>query len=318
MRIAAAISGIVALIVFTCAVASAGLDANVQLGYTFAEGDTADVHLAAKIEGLEMGGGLPLAVTGTADVDMRFEVTSVADDGTATVRMSFGQVTSQFMGKEAVKDGPPPVDMSVTGRGVATAAAGGDGGKFDLLASGGVPVELLAVLAGVVELPEGAVAPSEEWATSSEVSAPGMGAVTVAMTSRLVEVGEDTVTIASAIEAKLPDFTTSNPMGDGDTQITQAVLTMDDLTRVMDAKTGLVRSAGGSLVLSCTANLGGMGEMPLKILSSFTLGPRAGEGQQAAAAPGPVGPDAAVAGAQAIVSFMDVMLSRLGQYLQTR
>ncbi len=318
MRTTAAISGVVALIVCTCAVAVAGLDAEVQLGYMFAEGDAADVHLAAKIEGLEMGGGLPLAVTGSADVDMGFEVTAVADDGTATVRMSFGQVTSAFMGKEAVKDGPPPVDLSVTGRGVATAAAGGEGAKFDLLASGGVPVELLAVLAGVVELPEGAVAPGEEWATSSEVSAPGMGAVTIAMASRLVEAGEDTVTIASSIEAKLPDFTTSNPMGDGDTQITQAVLTMDDLTRVLDANTGLVRSAGGSLVLSCTANLGGMGEVPLKILSSFTLGPRPGEGQQAGVVPEAPAPGVAVTGAEAIVAFMDVVLSRLSQYLQTR
>ena len=251
MKATAAISGIAALILCTCAVAVAGLDTQVQLSYTFSDGDATDVHLTAAIEGLEMGGGLPLAVTGTADLDMGFEVTAVADDGTATVRMSFGQVTSQFMGKEAVKDGPPPVDLSVTGRGVATAAAGGEGAKFDLLASGGVPVELLALLSGIVELPEDAVAIGEEWAASSEVSASGLGAVTIAMASRLVEAGEETVTIASSIEAKLPDFTTSNPMGEGDTQITQAILTMDDLTRVMDAKTGLVQSAGGSLVLSC-------------------------------------------------------------------
>lgn len=315
MRIAVAIAGVVSLVVCT-SVAAAGLDANVQLGYTFAQGDSADLHLAAKIEGLEMGGGLPLAVTGTADVDMGFEVIAVADDGIATVRMSFGQVSSQFMGKESIKDAPPPVDLSVDGKGRAVPAAGATDGKFDLLASGGVPVELLSLLAGVVELPEGQVALGEEWVTSSEVSAPGIGAVTIAMTSQLVEVGVDTVTITSAFEAKLPDFTTSNPMGEGDTQITQAVLTMDDLTRVLDARTGLVRSASGSLVLSCTANLGGMGEVPLKVLSSFTLGPR--EGEQAVAAPGVITPDAVAAGTEIIATLMDTVLSRLSQYFQTR
>ncbi len=298
----------------------AGLHMDMQLGYEFEVGAMVQNHLAAKIEGLEMGGGLPVAATGSVNADVALEVLAVGEEDVATVQMSFGQLTSEFMGEESVKDGLEPVQLEIDALGRAVAAGDGEM-EFDLLASGGIPIQLLGLLAGVAELPAEAIGLGEEWVASSEVEAPGVGIVAITTTSHIEGIGVDTLTIKSSIEAKLPDFTTGNPMGAGEITVKEPVLTFEEMTRTVDMRTGFVAEADGSMVLSCLANMGGMGDMPLKVLSSFSLRPV--EDEQQAALPREDRQETSAATtakglAETAITQLETAMSRLARLWQQR
>lgn len=287
---------VVLLSLLTCLTAWAGLDAAVTMRYTHEVGATATGELAARIEGLEMGGGLAMAATGSLHVTLTLEVISVDEQGVARVRMSFGEMRSEFMGERQVTNDLQPVEFGVDCLGRPVALEEVEAGEVSLLASGGVPVQLLGVLAAVVPMPEAPVTFGEEWTVQTDTSIPGVGDVSLTTCSHLTEVADETATVSSVVGAALPDMTTPNPMGGGEVQIRQGQLTIDDLSRAIDLSSGFVSSAAGGMTLTCRANLGGMGEMPLKVLGSFELTRPAGEQEQAAlppaAAPQPQAPAA--------------------------
>jgi len=279
---------VVVLALLPPGLAMSSLDLSVGMRYSHQVGQTTTGHVTAKIEGLEMGGGLPVAATGSVDVDVTLEVLAVDADGVATVRMSFGEMRSEFMGESRTVNDQAPVEFALDPLGRTAAGDMAGDGQFDLLGSGGIPVQLLGTLAAIVQLPEQSVPYGQEWSVESEAAVPELGTVTLSTRSRLVSLSETEAVVSSTITGKLPDFTTKSPMGPGDIAITQADLAVEDLQRSIDLASGFVRTASGRLTVTCLANLGGMGDMPLKVLTSFELKPVAAAGGQARAVAPPV------------------------------
>jgi len=257
------------LVAATALAAQAGLVLGPQ--YRFEPGSISCTRIVAQIDGVQMGSGVPLAVTGNAAVDVVFTVREVSEDGIATIVASFGPVTAELMGQAQNAPAPAPVELRVDQFGRVVGAAGGEGVSMDLFAGGGIPVPLVVMLAAVAELPEEPVAPGERWGTQSEQEVAEVGVVTVSASSRLLAVDEMGARVTTDLSASFPDFTTPNPLQGGEITVRNALLSIDGMERTIDATTGLTRSARAAMHIDCTATVGGFAELPLTMDSSFTM-----------------------------------------------
>lgn len=276
------------LLAGTALAAHAGLVLGPQ--YRFEAGTTAGVHIAARIDGVQMGSGVPLAVTGNADVDVTLTVREVGEDGIATIVASFGPVTAELLGQAQNSPAPTPVELRVDALGRLVGAAGGEGVDMDLFAGGGVPVQLVVLLAAIAELPAEPVAPGEAWSMQSAQEVAEVGTVTVTSSSRLLTLDGQGASLATDLCANFPQFTTDNPLQGGEITVRDAVLTIEGMERTIDAATGLTRAGRAAMRIDCKATIGGLTELPLTVNSSFVITPVEPAAQAQAPAPRPVSP----------------------------
>lgn len=260
-------------------VAVAGV--TLDLGYEFAPGAKTAGCVSASIDGVEMGRDVPLAVTGEAAVDLTLEVVAVDDEGIATLRATFGRVTASLLGEPQEASTPSPVELRVNDRGALVAVQSEDTPELDLFASGGVPLELVVLMVGVVELPDGPVELGESWTIERCQQVPQVGEVIMRVTSRIVEIADGEVAVITDLSASLPDFTTPNPLQQGDVTVSNGVLTISDMRRTVDTSTGLIKSAEARMVFDGAAALGPFPPLPLRVTSSFRIVPPAEQDQAA-------------------------------------
>ncbi len=283
-------------VLLPCGLAVAGLD--LDLTYDFEPGAESATHLAAQIDRVQMGANVPLAVTGGAEADLTLEVLSVDEEGVATVRVSFGEVAATLMGQPQEPQSLDPIELRVDQKGRLASVGGLGEQAMDIFASGGVPLQLVALLGGVVELPESAVEVGESWTVDRSEDIAALGEVSMQVVSRLESLDEDEAVVLTDIQASFPDFTAKNPMQEGDVTIRNGLLTVEGMRRTIAPATGLIASASAEMGFTCMAAVGGFAELPLDVNSSFTLEaaeatepaegaePAVGMGQPGPAAPG--------------------------------
>jgi len=80
--------------------------------------------------------------------------------------------------------------------------------------------------------------------------------------------------VLTDIRAALPDFTTTNPIQAGETTITNGVLTVNSMKRVVDTRSGLIKSVDATMIFDGGAALGPFPALPLRVVSSFQIKPR--------------------------------------------
>lgn len=272
MRVSRILVALIALL--HVGIAAAGLVTDVE--YRFEVGDAERSRITAQIEDVQMGAGVPLAVTGSAEVEMTLEVTGVRDDGTAVICATFGTLTSTLMGEKQRPTQPEPVTLRVDRHGRVLEATGGGG--VDLFASGGVPIHLIVLMAGVVELPEEAIAVGDPWTIERRRTAPELGDITVRATSHLTRMTAAETMVLTDVHARFPEFKAQNPLQEGEITISNGVMTMQGMKRRIDPATGLVRAASGRLSFDCTATIGDFAALPLTVGSSFEIVPLADAG----------------------------------------
>jgi len=272
---------VVALLATVC-LAQAQLQLAPQ--YHFEVGAQLSNHLSARIDNVQMGTGVPLAVTGSADADVTLSVLAVDDQGVATIQARFGEVAAELMGEARPAETLEPAELQVDRLGCIVGATGGPpAGDVDLFASGGIPVHVVVLLAGVVELPEAPVSVGESWVSEREQDVPGFGEVTLVTTSRLESIADGVATVSTDLQASLPDFTARNPVQDGDITVRNGVLAVEGMERTIDLATGLTASARGAMSFDCMAAVGDFGDLPLALTSSFSMEPVAAPAGQAQA-----------------------------------
>lgn len=256
------------------------LSTSVSLAYDFEPGVEVESHISAKLLGLNMGGGIPVAVSGGADVDLTIQVLEVDAEAVATIKLSFGKLTSEFMGESREKDDLQPITMKLDRHGHVLEAQGVEGIKFDLFAGGGIPIPIIATLGSTVELADEALPLGETWTATRTSEVPDLGEVTLTTTSRLDSLDSEHAVIVTTIQGDLPDFTAKNPIQEGEIEIKNPHLAIENMTRTVNLSTGIVETADAEITFTCTANIGGMGELPITLTSSFELRPK-GEQEQA-------------------------------------
>ncbi len=251
------------------AVAGVALD----VSYDFAAGAKSVGRLHASIDAVEMGRDVPLAVTGEATVDLTLELTGVNEEGGATLRATFGEVEAMLLGEAQDAASPSPMQMHVDERGALVGLESDQAAGMDLFGSGGVPLEFVVLMAAVVEMSAEPVGVGESWTIERSQQIPQVGEIKLRTESRITNVSDTEVTVLTNITSSLPDFTTANPLQPGDVTISNGVLTIVDMKRVVDAQTGLIKSAEADMIFDGRAALGPFPPLPLRVESSFSIGP---------------------------------------------
>jgi hypothetical protein len=271
------------VVAFMMATGVAFAGVTVDIAYDFEPGAQTASRVQASIDDVQMGRDVPLAVTGEAAVDLTLEVISVEED-TATLRGSFGEVEASLLDEAQEPTTPSPVELRVDDRGALAEVDTGDDPELDLFASGGVPLQLVVLLAGVVEMPDGPIGVGETWSAERCQQLPQVGEIALRVESRIVRISAAEVTVITDLQATLPDFTTANPMQEGEITISDGVLTIDEMTRTIDVETGLIKSVEAEMVFDGRAAFGPIAPLPLSVTSSFTITPSGATPQETAAA----------------------------------
>lgn len=265
------------VMVVVAAALSAGCAlAGVTLGvkYDFEAGDRSLSRVTATIDGVEMGRDVPLAVTGEAGVDLTLEVLEINEEGVATIRATFGEVEATLMGDPQDARQIDPAELDLDERGKLVGLTAHDGAALDLFASGGVPLQFVVLVAGVVEMPSEPVALGEAWTIERCQELPQVGEVSMTVTSRITEISDEEIVVITDINATVPEFTTANPLRDGaDATVQDGVLTIEGMTRRIDTATGLIRAADADMRFDGFTAIGPFPPLPLGVESSFEIRP---------------------------------------------
>ena len=264
------------IVAATTVAAGAYAGVTMDVGYDFHIADSAQSRVSATIDAVEMGRDVPLAVTGEAAVDLTLEVMACNDDGVATMRGTFGEVDATLMGERHNARTPRPVELRVDRRGSLVDLGESGAQEIDLFGSGGVPLQLVVLLAGVVEMPREPLHLGDSWTIERRQPLLQAGDVTVVVTSRIAEISATEIVVVSDLQASLPDFSTSNPLHGGDVEVQQGVIVIEGMTRRIDAQTGLLTSAAAEMRFDGRAVIGPFAPLPLMVKSTFAIAP-AGE-----------------------------------------
>lgn len=261
------------LVALVMALAATVGHAGVQLDlyYGFEAGAKVDATISAKIDQVEMGAGVPLAVTGEATMDFSLEVMDVDEDGVATIVVSFGEINAQMMGRAQKTQSPSPTMLRVDTKGRVLSVVSEDGPELDLFGGGGVPLQMVVMLACIVELPTAPIELTECWTLERSQDLPDIGQVSTTVISELA--GLDTLEAAflTDISASLPDFTTSNPMQDNNITVRNGILKVENMKRTVDVPTGLISAGEAKIAFNGMAAIGEFVQLPLSLTSSFTI-----------------------------------------------
>jgi len=129
----------------------------------------------------------------------------------------------------------------------------------DMLGSGGIPLQLLAVLTHVVRFSEEPVAVGDQWDCQDQYEVPGIGTVPINTRWKLKEVTENVASLVSTAAAALPTFKTPNPMVPGaDMDVKDGKVLVTELKQQYDMGKSRVTSSQGTLKLQASVDMQGM------------------------------------------------------------
>ena len=260
---------LVVVVAAALAVAATAAD-KVTLKYKPPVGQVETKLMDAQLSSLELG-GTPLGVTATATAKMRTTVDAVnADDKTISMTAEFSEASAEFNGQDQKAPKLDPVGLKITCCGEVKEFKN-KGEALDLFSTGGVPLQLIAGIAGIVRLPDTAIAVGDKWDADIEQEFPTVGKVKIKTTSELVAMKGGVATIKTTYATTLPDFKAPNPMQPGaEIDVKGAKLSVEKFVREFDTKTSSVRKAEGTLVIDANVDVQGFAA-PVKMCADFHL-----------------------------------------------
>lgn len=215
--------------------------------------------------------GLTAASSGLA----QWSVVEV-DDETAetTMRMKLANLAQRIMGQDLDSHPPPPILLRVdlcaqlVDRPNAEATPKQPAGE--ILSQGGLPLQTLAVLCALPQLPDHPVAVGESWEHTLVYQLPGFGKVQLEIETVLKDVADNVAQLESHLQAHLPDFEADNPLMPGQVvEISQAVIQLTEFVQEYDLDLCLVRRAGGKANATFKATGPDMC-FPVKLIANLT------------------------------------------------
>jgi len=216
--------------------------------------------------------GQPLGLKGSAQADVDASVTAVDEAAqSATVQLGLKNVQANLNGQASQPEAPAPLCLTVDQRGKMKLPADEGGAPADFMQTGGVPLQLISILAHTIRFPEDAVGVGEQWQNQDTYTLPGMGDVPIATRWKLMAVDGDVATIASTAAATIPDFKTPNPVAPGTLMDVRAArLSVIEMTQKYSLQNSRVLTTKATLTLEANIDLGGF-EMPLTMSMKFEL-----------------------------------------------
>lgn len=215
--------------------------------------------------------GQSVGYKGTVTATLKNEILT-ADPGQAfvTMKTSARDVQARLNGESSRPSAPDPVTLKVyeDGRTALEAAKGDDG--FDLMDTGGVPLQIIAILAHGVRFSEEPVTKGQEWTSQDTYGLPGVGDVCINTCWRLNGIEEGVASLASTAAGILPSFKMPSPFGGGDMELRAGKLYITELKQEFDLAQSRVLTSAGKFRLDAQADLGGM-QLPVSMTLDFEL-----------------------------------------------
>jgi hypothetical protein len=218
--------------------------------------------------------GQSLGVKGNVTTVVSAKAEAATGGAVATVlTLDFSQVQSSLNGQPSNPAPPPTMLLTLIPNGQVTDFKSQGPAPLNFMDTGGMPIQILAMLSHVVRFSENAVAVDEEWTCEDTYDFPTLGQVPINTRWKLAEVKNQVAVILSTAAAVLPTFKAPNPMAPGtDMDIKNGRITMTDLKQRFDMKAGRLLSSDGNLRLEANVDMGGM-LVPATLTMRFGMKP---------------------------------------------
>jgi hypothetical protein len=143
----------------------------------------------------------------------------------------------------------------------------------EILSQGGLPLQAVAVICALPQLPDHPVSPGDTWRRHATYDFPGLGRATLDLTTTLVALQGGVATLNSHLIMHVPDFSADNPVLPGQKmKVHNLVVEVTDLTQQYDSATSVVQQSAGKLQASLEARAPDL-TLPLKLTATVTYCP---------------------------------------------
>jgi hypothetical protein len=182
-------------------------------------------------------------------------------------------VAACLNGQTSKPAAPQPLLLSVDQAGKMALNAEQGQGAVNFMETGGIPIQIINVLAHTIRFSDEAVSKGDEWTLQDQYAFPGMGTVPINTRWKFVAQDGDKVTIGSTAVASLPDFKAPNPMVEGTQMDVRAgTVTITEMKQEYDTKLSRVLKTEGKLCIQAKVDMQGM-QLPLVLSLKFKLEP---------------------------------------------
>ncbi|MHB8997586.1 MAG: hypothetical protein ACYC63_20260 [Armatimonadota bacterium] len=260
-------------VVATVFLSAASAQEPVCLRYAPAQGQQWNEKLTGEVVDVAVQ-GQSLGVTGFATADIAAEITAVNTEAkTASLKLTSSNLAACLNGQNSRPAAPQPLVLQVDQTGGLEMNAGQAQGAVNFMETGGVPLQIINILAHNIRFSSEPVAKDEEWTAEDCYTFPGMTAVPMNTRWKLVGQQGDKVTIGSTAVAALPDFKAPNPMVPGtEMDVLGATVTITEMKQEYDTKLSRVLKTEGKLSIQAKVDMQGM-QLPLTLSLKFKLDP---------------------------------------------
>jgi hypothetical protein len=249
-------------------------EAKVVLKYAPAANDKWQDSLDAELLDVALQ-GQSLGVTGAASVKLSTEVVAVDEEkNTVSLKTDFSDLKSLLNGQSSNPRIPVALAYKVDQHGEVVAVEDSEPvDQLDFIETGGVPLQLVALLAKTVRFSDEAVGVGDSWDMEDKFSVPSLGEIPINTRWTVDELTDKAVYISSKAAAVLPDFVTPNPMAPGSTmEVKAGRVYLMELKQVYDLELSRVMEVEGNLRIEAMLVMQGM-QMPLLLTVRFTSDP---------------------------------------------
>lgn len=208
--------------------------------------------------------GQPIGITGQAKADLELQIKSANEEArTVAGQFMLTNLRANLNGQPSEPRDPEPVQVVIDDLGRMKLPEADNAAGANLVDTGGIPMQLVSLLALVVRLPEQPVAVGQEWECRDIYALPDMGEVPVNTRWKLMQLEDGVATLGANAAAVVPDFKVPNPMVPGaDMDVRGATVTVGPILQQYRIADSRIIQSESTLRINARLDMGGF-EMPL-------------------------------------------------------
>lgn len=255
------------------------------LEYAPTVGDHEESALVGELVDLQLN-EVSMGVTGRISGTLKTAVLEADQDvGEFTLHIEIDGVKAEFANqpRQAEPIAPAEVVFARTGEVLKVNRPGAEDrdpltAGLQAITTGGVPLDMVALMACSLRLPETLVAVGDSWTVLETQDLPLVGPTRVTTVTRLVKVEGTRAFLESNSTADVESFEMAHPLLEGATiKVESGTFSADNVERELDLDRSLIVRAKGSFKVALVADMGFGAPTPMAALGRFDLKPAAAD-----------------------------------------
>ena len=254
-----------------------------SLQYAPTVGDREESALLGKLVDLQLN-EVSLGISGQISGTLKTAVIQTdQDNGQFTLRVEIDGLKAEFANQPRQAEPIPPAEVLIarTGEVLKVTRPGAEEGNpltagLQAITTGGVPLDMVALMACSLRLPDTPVAVGDSWTVLETQDLPIVGPTRVTTVTRLVKVEGTRAFLESNSTADVQAFEMAHPLFEGATiKVESGKFTADKVERELDMARSLIVRAKGAFKVALVADMGFGGPTPMAAVGQFDLKPAA-------------------------------------------